>query len=210
MAVTTTTNSSAIALTDVSIVVASATGFSAGRLVKVNGEFMQVAQNYTSGTTIPVLRGRQGTAQTAHGVTSNVEVGTGEDFAQGAAQAVVAYPYIRSRIVKAYGAAGAITLPTPGSDMVAILIGTSALAMTVAAPTKDMDGCRLVIQGNAKSASTITVTNGIGNAGSSYDVVTLQNAGNVGIELIAVNAFWNINAAPAITGTTTAIGAAIA
>ncbi len=64
MALTATTLSSAVALTDKSIVVASATGFAAGAYVKVDGEFMQVDKSYTSGsTTVPVLRGRDGSAQ---------------------------------------------------------------------------------------------------------------------------------------------------
>jgi hypothetical protein len=72
MALTTTTLSSAVAQSDVSIVVASATGFAAGNLVLVDGEQMQVAKNYVSGTTIPVQRGIDGTVQTTHKVSANV------------------------------------------------------------------------------------------------------------------------------------------
>lgn len=212
MALTTTTNSSAIAVTDTSIVVASASGFAAGSLVRVDDEFMQVTQTYLSGLTIPVLRGRVGTQTAAHNVTSNVVVGTGADFATGDAQQAVPYQFARIRRIVQYSASGAITLPVPGEDMVAVLVGTSALAMTIASPTKDMDGDRLTVITNAKSASTVTVnsgTVGVGNAGSGYDVLTAQNAGNLGIEFMACNGFWNLIGAP-ITGTSTALSWAIA
>ena len=60
MAFATTTLSSAVGTSDISIVVASATSFAAGRLLIVDQELMQVTQAYSSGTTIPVLRGRDG------------------------------------------------------------------------------------------------------------------------------------------------------
>lgn len=44
------------------ITVASATGFAAGRFVYIDNELMQVARTYSSGTTIPVLRGKGGRA----------------------------------------------------------------------------------------------------------------------------------------------------
>lgn len=211
MALTTTTNSVAIAADDNTITVASATGFSAGSIVKVGPEFMQVRKDYTSGTVIPVLRAQNGGARFGHGITSNVQVGTGEDFALAAAQETVAYPQFgRVRQIRSYGAAGAITLPTPGNDMVAILNGTGTLAMTLANPTKDQDGDRLTVIGNGKSASTVTyTTTGYGNAGSSYDKLTFQNAGQVGFELMAANGVWVIVGAPPITGTSTAVSIGI-
>lgn len=212
MSLATTTLSSAVGVNDNSIVVASATSVAAGRLLIIDGEWMQVCQNYSSGTTVPVLRGRDGSVTAAHVSSANVVHGNAADFSVPPPGAFTTKPPSRVRKTMSYVASGAITLPTAGEDMLAILIGTSALTMTVAAPTKDMDGCRLQIQGNAKSASTIQFdgTVGIGNAGSSYDIITLQNAGDVGLSVTAINGFWNIDSAPAITGTTTAIGSAIA
>lgn len=210
MALTTTTNSSAITATDQQVVVASATGFSAGKTVKVNAEFMQVRKDYASGTTIPVIRGLGGTLPQAHGVTSNVTVGDGSDFANPSAQGAVPYPMFgRTREIKAYGAAGAITLPTPGNDMVAIINGTNALAMTVANPTKDQDGDILIITGNGKAAHTVTYTAGVGNGGSGYDVFTFASGANNTVMLIAANAIWN-PLPSLIAGTATAISATIA
>ena len=59
MALTTTTCSSAIAAADQSIVVASATGFSAGKTVLVNGEFMKVRKDYASGTMTAQAQGER-------------------------------------------------------------------------------------------------------------------------------------------------------
>jgi hypothetical protein len=215
MALTTTTLNGAISANDTLVRVTSGTGFAKGSYLRIDDEMLlQTADAASSATTmIPVMRGVNGTAAKSHVTTANVTVGVGSDFTGDAVATASSYPLAgRQRRVQHYAAAGAITLPAPGTDMVAIIVGTSALAMTVAAPTKDMDGCVLTIFGNAKSASTIQFdgTVGLGNAGASYDIITLQNAGNVGVQVMAINGFWNIAAAPAITGTTTAIGVAIA
>lgn len=215
MALTTTTLSGAITADTTLIKVTSGTGFAKGYYLRLDDEvLLQTAAADSADTTlIPVMRGVNGTAAKAHVTTANVTVGIGTDFTGDAVATAGSYPLAgRQRRVLHYAAAGAITLPSPGTDMVAIIVGTSALAMTVAAPTKDQDGDKLTIFGNAKSASTIQFagTVGLNNAGSSYDIITLQNAGNVGVEVMAINGFWNIASAPAITGTTTAIGTAIA
>jgi hypothetical protein len=215
MALTTTTLNGAVSVDQTTLRVTSGTGFGTGKYIQVDDEFMvQTADADAASTTIiPVFRGVNATVNKAHVTGANVSVGTGAEFTGSSVATAGSYPLAgRQRRLLSYVVSGAITLPSPGTDMVAVLIGTSALTMTVAAPTKDMDGCKLTIFGNAKSASTIQFdgTVGLGNAGSGYDIVTLQNAGNVGVEVMAINGFWNIAAAPAITGTTTAIGAAIA
>lgn len=214
MALTTTTLAAAVAANDVQVVLTSATGVAAGSLLLVgSSEYMKVNQNYVAGnTTVPVRRGVQGTKAIAHVASENVNIGTGEDFSLPAPQLGGALPIAgRAREIRNYAASGAITLPTPGNDMVAILIGTSALAMTVAVPTKDMDGSILYVIGNAKSQSTVATatTVGYGNAGASYDTFTFQNAGNCTLSLIACNGFWSILNTP-ITGTSTALSVAIA
>jgi len=214
MALIATTISAAIVVTDNSIVLASAASVAPGRILRIDEEWFQVAQGYVSGTTIPVLRGRDGSACVAHNVTTPVVHGNAADFSVPPAGApnAVTLPAGRPRRVKAYIASGAIQLPLAGEDMVALIGGTSALTMTVAAPPLDLDGALLWIFSSAKNASTIQFagTVGIGNAAGSYDIITLQNAGNVGLCVMAVNGFWNVASAPAITGTTTAIGVAIA
>jgi hypothetical protein len=79
VSLTTTTLSSAVAVTDNSIVVGSATGFSANNYILVDQEVMRVVQTYVSGTTIGVLRGQNGSATAAHVSSANVVTFLGSD-----------------------------------------------------------------------------------------------------------------------------------
>lgn len=187
----TTTLSVAVAQTDTSIVVASATSFAAGMYLLIDQEIMQVSKNYTSGTTIPVQRGLDGAVQTLHRITANVNLYNGSDEAVAAAN-VVTWPKVRGRDVLSYTTAGAITLPNLGNDMVAILNSTVALAMTLAAPTKDMDGAILVVIGNGKAAHTLTLPAGVGlgAGGSGSDVGTFGSGAQQAVTLMAANAVW--------------------
>lgn len=191
MAMTTTTLSGAVVIDQNSITVASATGFAAGSIIKIDDEVMQVASNYSSGTAIPVLRGREGTAGRAHASGANVTVAPAADFQNPAPQTTARFLIAgRAREIRNYGAAGAITLPTPGNDMVAIIDGTGALAMTLANPTKEMDGDLLVVVANGKAAHTLTYTAGLGNGGGSFDVGTYSASLLTGCVLMACNGFW--------------------
>lgn len=78
--ITPTTLSSAVLLTDSQIVVASATGFAANYTVVIDGEAMIVKSSYVSGTTIPVTRAVQGTAQQAHATSTPVYFGPSNYF----------------------------------------------------------------------------------------------------------------------------------
>ena len=189
MALTTTTLSSAVGQTDVSIVVASATGFAAGSLVRVDGEFMQVAKNYVSGTTIPVQRGQDGTVQTTHKASANVNVGLASDFANppGQVPLAVTNPLTPALPIYSYSAAGAIS-PVGG---IHVINGTGALAMTLASPTKDMDGVLMVLIANGKAAHTVTyTTTGFGNGGASFDVATFTASLQTGCICMAMNGVW--------------------
>lgn len=191
MALTPTTLSSAVLVTDNSIVVASATGVSAGMFFILDQEVGVVAKSYVSGTTIPAYRGQNGSVTAAHASGANVVFFLGSDESAQAAQTAVQWPIAgRGRTVASYSAAGAIALPAPGSDAVAILNGTTALAMTLANPTKDMDGCVLTVVGNGKAAHTITYAAGLGNAGSGLDVGTFATGGQLSQAFIAANGIW--------------------
>lgn len=190
MALTTTTLSSAVAQADISIVVASATGFAAGNLILVDQEVMQVAKNYSSGTTIPVQRGLDGSIQTTHKASANATTFLASDETGATAQTFTQFPLARGRRLLSYSAAGAITLPNVGEDMVAVINGTGALAMTLANPTKDMDGAMLYVIANGKAAHTVTYTAGVGNGGSTMDVGTYNATEATGCALVACNGFW--------------------
>jgi hypothetical protein len=208
MAKTTTTLSSAVAVNDTSIVVASATGFAAGSVIVIDQEVMKVTQPYSSGTTIGVLRGRDGTATAAHKSGAMVTAMLASDLPTPLApQSFVQYHTQKPNVRTSYSASGAITLPQPGADATAILNGTGALAMTVAAPTADMDGSRLTISGNGKAAHTVTVAGGLGLVGATADVLTFSATQQMAVELIASGISWQ--ATGSVAGAATIAGAGI-
>src|SRR5439155_7822276 len=192
MALVHTTVRAPVTAADTSITVASATGFSAGYIVRVGDEMMRVGGAYTSGTIIPVIRGQEGTLVVAHAVTTGVVCGTAADWASNVgAQTAVQYPLAgKARRITTYGAAGAISLPTAGTDEVAVINGGSALAMTLALPTKDLDGTILFVIGDGKAAHSLTVASGFGGASTGYTVGTFDTNAQCGIMLMALNSIW--------------------
>lgn len=190
MAFATTTLFSAVAITDTSIVVTSASGFAANMSIRIDGEMMKVAQNYLTGTTIPVLRGQDGTATAAHRASANVTVGLASDFANPPAQvaAAVTNPVQPALPIFSYSAAGAIS-PVQG---IHVINGTGALAMTLAVPTKDQDGQIIYIASNGKAAHTVTAASGFGNNGASSDVLTFNAGQTQTVQAMAINGFWNL------------------
>jgi len=210
MALATTTLSSAVAVDDTSVVVASATSFDAGRLVLVDQEVMQVAQNYTSGTTVDVLRGVNGSATVTHVVTSNVTHGDATDFSTAASQEIIGYQASRATVISSITATGTLTLPKAGTDARVILNGTSVIALTIPVPTKDMDGTLLTIVGNGAAAHTLTFTGGLSGAGTSYDVVTTNATAPIALTAIACNGLWNSFVATPMAGTVTNITGTVA
>lgn len=209
MALSETTISAACAVDAIQIVVASATGIARGYEIRINGEVMQVTKGYVAGATIvPVLRGQQGTLATAHGITSRVVVGTQADFAQNNPPQTVA-PYViagRARVVTSYGAAGAIDLPPAGADALAIINGTNALAMTLAVPTKDLDGSILTIAGIGAAAHTVTIAGGAG--GGALVTATFDATGKCNIAFMAMDEIWVPYPSP-LSGTLTSIDVAM-
>ena len=212
MALVTTTNTAAIGAGDTSFVVASATGFAAGYIVQVGDEKMRVSGGYTSGTTIPVIRGQEGTRAVAHGITTLVVCGTGADWAEGGPSTPVTYPLAgRARVITTYGADGAITLPPAGSDAVAVLNGTTQWDMTVAVPTKDLNGSLLWIATDGGAAHTVTFTGGLSGASTSYDVVTINATAPVLLgPFMAMNSLWLMAVAVPLAGTVTNLTATVA
>lgn len=215
MALVETTLGAACAATDASITVASATSIAAGVVIRIDDELMVVAKSYVlASTAVPVLRGRQGTVPTAHPSGAAVEHGLPSDAEWGSAAAQIStqFPFVKAVRQLSYSASGAIDLPSPGSDGIAVLnaSGSTALAMTLAVPTKAMDGCKLkILSRNGTGAHTITVASGVNGAGSSYDVFTFPG-GPVMIELTAFDSLWYTTTHPAWTGTVTLLVGGIA
>jgi len=209
MAITTTTSTTAIAVNDTALTVASATGFAAGNLVKVNAEIMKVVSTYISGTTIPVIRGVEATIALAHAITSNVVTGLASDFGAAAPAVEDIYPFVRSRQVRSVNAAGTAVFGTPGNDVVTIINGTVARAITVPVPTTDMDGDVYTFIGNGKAAHVLTFTGGLGAAGAGYTAATFIVGSQQALQVMACNAVW-VPLPGAMSGTLTALLVALA
>ena len=203
MALVNTTLAAAVGITDNVIVVASATSLTAGRIIKIDGEYLKINQAYTSGTTVGVTRGQEGSVTAAHQSGANVMTALASDLA--AAPASVNESVLNagqmSVTTTSYSAAGAIAFGL-SQWTVAIINGTAALAMTITNPTKDQDGCYLHIVANGKAAHTVTYTAGIGNGGASFDVGTFSATLAMSSLLVACNGFW-VSVGPT---TATAIG----
>lgn len=194
-ALVTTTLGAACTASDTQIKVASGSSFGKGKYIRIDDEFMQQSADADSASTtiIPVIRGQLGTVPKAHVITANVVMGAGADFTGSAVDTAVSYPLAgRQRRIQSYTTAGAITLPDPGTDLVVVLNSTVALAMTLAAPTTDLDGCILTVIGNGKAAHTLSLPAGIGlgAGGSGVDVGTFTSAGQVAVALMAANGAW--------------------
>ena len=203
-----TTLAAACAENDRQLVLASASNVAIGQQVRVDGELFQVTKGYVSGSVlVPVLRGLQGTVAQAHGNTARVVFGLASEFAQSTPpQVTPAYPIAgRARVVVSYGASGAIALPPAGSDALALLNGTNALAMTLAAPSKDIDGSVLTVAGTGVAAHTVTMT---GFSGGSLTVATFDAAGVCNFSVMAMDEKWVPYPSP-LSGTLTSIDVAM-
>lgn len=203
MALAETTLSSAVAVGNTSIVVASATSVAAGRIIQIGGEIMKVTKAYSSGTTVPVLRGQHGTAQVAHPASERVVHGDAADFGVPAGVFSPYGPVSRSRRVISYTGTTAQTcdLPKPGEDLVVIMNGSALNTLTVPVPTKDLDGCTITFMDATAAAHAITFTGGLGGAGSSYDVITFNGTGTNVLVVVACNELWRL--ASMVSGTAT-------
>lgn len=210
MALATTTLSAAITVSDNTIVVASATSMAAGRLILIDQEMMQVVQTYVSGTTVGVLRGRDGTATAAHVVTANVTHGLSTDFDNPAAQTVISYQTQRAVKVISITATSTMTLPDSGTDLRVVLNGTAAITLTIPVPTKDIDGTEIAFVSNGVAQHLLTFTGGLSGAGTSYDVITINSTAPAAFKVIACNGLWLIYCGPALGGTVTNIIGSIA
>lgn len=200
---------------DTAALLASITGVALGIGIVIDGEEMKVIGPVpaVATTPVPVLRGQEGTFNQVHPIAAQVKILT-KPSAQSSGDypaigspgslglSVPAAPVLERR---SYSAAGAIVLPTLGNNMLAILNGVAALAMTIANPSIAQDGARLFVMGNGKAAHTVTYAAGMGNVGATADVVTMAAAQAQALEYVACGGFWvfsGINTAVAGAGAT--------
>lgn len=94
-----------------------------------------------------------------------------------------------------YATAGALTVQ-PGVQF----IGSSgALAMTLAAPAKYMDGLIMVLQASTAQAHTVTYTAGFYGTTTSSDVATYGGAIGDNLVIFATNGVWRILSLKGVT-----------
>ena len=93
--------------------------------------------------------------------------------------------YVRGDDVATYAANGAIAV----ADGIAAITKGSAAAMTLAPPAAGDDGMLLTITAETGFAHTVTITEGLGGKGASFDVITFAAVGD-SITLRAVNQHW--------------------
>jgi len=205
MALTYTTLSAAKAANDSTIKVAATTGFARGKTIKIGREFFsQTAE--ASGSFIPVFSGQSGSVQSAHASGSVVAVGDGSDFTQAVSQLAEPIPNNNQWNLPLfdYAASGAVAV-TGGLHQ---LLGTAALTMTLAVPTKEQDGQLHVTYSNGKAAHTLTLATAAGDAGSGYTVFTFPAGGQTSVAFIAANGIWVPFPGP-LAGTVTNIDVSI-
>ena len=191
MALANTTLSAAKAVSDTKITVASATGFAVGYLVRIGDESFQVGKGYVAGSTsVPLGIEKGGTVNVAHASGAQVTVGSQLDWAmQTTPQANSAFPISgRSRVIVEYSADGAIALPPAGADALAVISGTAHTGLTLAVPTKDLNGCKLAILDLTAAAHVVTIAGGVG--GGALNTATFDASGRGYFELIAYNEVW--------------------
>lgn len=209
MALTRTTLTSAKLASETVLQVASATGIAIGYEIRIDSEVFKVTKGYVAANlSVPVLCGQNGTAVTAHPVTSGVLVGASSDTEWGTIggpQTLTQYPLAgRVRSITSYSADATIVNPLPGTDLVVELNSTVALNMTLAVPGKANDGDIAYLIGNGKAAHVVTATGGLGAGGSNLDTLTFAAGAQLCIPVMAMNSVW-VPLGPVYAGTLTNI-----
>lgn len=203
MAITKTTVASAVGVNDLIINVTSATGFAAGQFFKVDSEYMRIAPAYVAGgTAIPVLwRGDMGSQQVAHNALAICSTGLYTDLSPTPAGYDVPAPGVERPGVT-YSVSGAIAIPTV--DTVVVLDKAGVAAMTLAAPTADLDFLMLTIVSTTAQAHTVTATTlfADGTSGSPHTTATFTTGYiGQGMTLMALAGLWQVVSAPHIAFT---------
>ena len=192
MAITATTLSAAVAASDLTIRVASATGATIKNLININGEYMVQTED-ANGTVLAVgRRGQEGTYNQAHASGSVVLMGLPSDFPAAPPGAITVTPHAPTWGIASYNAAGAITVPVVKQNVFIKLKSGAASAMTIADPGYGVEGVELIIQAEDAQAYTLTNTTGFNGGGSGADVATFGGAVGDSIHLKAVSATWKV------------------
>jgi hypothetical protein len=193
MALVATTLTSDITASALSIPVASVTGATVGRKVRINNEVIGSILEVVALTVKVRGRGDSGTMADAHQNSSPVTFGDPADFGPVVPASTEQVPQDRDQgFITAV--TGAIPLPEGMRDSTQVLTGPSAGAYTLAAPSLAQDGVRLTLIGGSAFAHVITATPGVfeGTTGGAH--VTLTSAAFTGSTLVlqALKGSWYV------------------
>ncbi len=185
MTLAATTLSAAVGVNDISIVVAGATNFAAGNLLIIDRERMRIGRGYTSGTTIPVMRGQDGTATATHLSGASVLNGIGAlDFPAVFPTAVVDgisnVGEWNGTEVTATGATGttATALPTNVPCVVTVNgVSGAGVALTTGAA---QPGAMYAIKNNTTGAINVYAVGGTINGTTGTTAFAITVTGNKG------------------------------
>lgn len=188
MAFTVTTLAADLAANSNKATLSSGSGFAAGQIVKIDGEYARVAS--VSGATVKLTqRGYDGTAVVAHDLLSTV-VTTADNTDWTAIQMGADSdrpPFVDDVI--SVGENGTIACPTRNTTI--MLTKATALATTTLAdPPKDRDGLRVIVTSATDAAHVITGTYADGTTGS-HTTATFLAFNGASMVLVAQQGTWN-------------------
>jgi hypothetical protein len=192
MALVATTLTGDITDRGLSLPVASVTGATVGRMVRINNERIGAILEVI-GLTVRVRgRGDQGTNAEAQKAGSAVTFGDPSDFVRPSVSETAAVEQFRD--AQTYLVAGAIEITADQRDQTVVLMGAAAIAMTLAAPGLDQDGKKLTVLNGTAFAHTITAT-GLFQDGVTGGAKTTATAGaflGASLQLQALKGFWHV------------------
>lgn len=201
MSTTNTTLSGAVALNDLVLNVASATGAAIGNVIRIDDEYM-VQSSAAIGTSIPVARrGDQGSAVIAHAKNAVVEMGLASDFGpapQGAAIPTPVSP-VQVRVSFNTVTAGNLSsvIPQSNQGVFLTLYGTVTTAQTITDPTDAQESQVVTIQAGAAQAYLINAKDSAGavsevSFSGDQDIATFGGAIGDNFSFKAVNGAWMV------------------
>lgn len=205
MAITATNLSADLGANDVTMVVASGTGFPSvgtvatpGYLVRIDNEYMLAKAQPVAGTVKIAQRGYNGTAAAAHDTLAKVLVSSAPgDFSPTAPGQVVDLPPstpLQQTLGEDKTFTSAEVLAWGNQPRVFAITKASACLFTLVAPSKAQDGLTLVFTSLTANAHVMTATALIGDgaSGSPEDTATWDAFIGASLTLQAQNGIWNM------------------
>lgn len=213
MAITATTLAADLGANDVTMSVASGSGFptsgstiaNPGYLVRIDNEYMLAVQQPVSGTIKIAQRGYDGTAAVAHDILAKVLVSSApSDFSPVAAGSQVELPPftpVQQTIGEDLTFTTAQVAALGNQPRVYAITKATAAAITLVAPSKAQDGLTLVFTSLTAAAHVITATTLLGDAVSGSPHTTATFAAFIGatLTLQAQNGIYSVVSSTGIT-----------